>query len=57
VTLLALTAKGTEFRERAIAALHEPPPEFDALDGDELEQLATLLGKVAATPSAEPARG
>ena len=57
VTLIALTAKGAEFRERALAALHEPPPEFNALDRDELEQLATLLGKGAATPSPEPARG
>jgi DNA-binding MarR family transcriptional regulator len=57
VTLLALTTKGAEFRERAIAALHEPPPEFDALDDDELEQLATLLGKAADAPNPEPARG
>jgi DNA-binding MarR family transcriptional regulator len=49
VTLIALTGKGAELRERALAALHEPPPEFDALDGDELEQLATLLGKATAT--------
>jgi len=48
VTLIALTTTGAEIRERALAALHEPPPEFDALDRDELEQLATLLGKAAA---------
>ena len=49
VTLIALTEKGVEFRERALAALHEPPDEFDALDRDELDQLATLLGKVTAS--------
>jgi DNA-binding MarR family transcriptional regulator len=47
VTLIALTAKGAKFRDRALAALHEPPAEFGALDRDELDQLATLLAKVA----------
>ena len=47
VTLIALTDEGAEFRDRALAALHEPPEEFGALDRDELDQLATLLGKVA----------
>jgi MarR family transcriptional regulator, organic hydroperoxide resistance regulator len=49
VTLIALTGKGAELRERALAAIHEPPPEFDALDRRELEQLAGLLGKALAT--------
>jgi len=48
VTLLALTAKGVALRERALAAIHEPPPELDALDRRELEQLAALLGKATA---------
>ena len=47
VTLIALTDKGAKFRDRALAALHEPPAEFGALDRDELDQLATLLAKVA----------
>jgi DNA-binding MarR family transcriptional regulator len=47
VTLIALTDKGARFRDRALAALHEPPAEFGALDRDELDQLATLLAKVA----------
>jgi DNA-binding MarR family transcriptional regulator len=49
VTLIALTDKGVEFRDSALAALHEPPAEFDALDRDELDQLAKLLGKVTAS--------
>jgi DNA-binding MarR family transcriptional regulator len=48
VTLIAVTEKGAELRERALAALHEPPPEFDALDRDEVDQLATLLAKATA---------
>jgi DNA-binding MarR family transcriptional regulator len=48
VTLIALTEQGTEFRERALTALHRPPPEFDVLDRDEIEQLAALLGKATA---------
>ncbi len=47
VTLIALTAAGAKLRGRALAALHEPPAEFGALDRDELDQLATLLAKVA----------
>lgn len=48
VTLIALTGKGAEVRERAVAAIQEPPPEFEALDGRELAQLAALLGKLTA---------
>jgi DNA-binding MarR family transcriptional regulator len=48
VTLIAVTEKGAELRGRALAALHEPPPEFDALDRDEIDQLATLLAKATA---------
>lgn len=55
VTLIALTGEGEKLRERALAALHEPPPEFDALDGAELEQLATLLDKATAVGSAPAA--
>ena len=57
VTLIALTAKGVELRERALSALHEPPPEFGALDRDELEQLAMLLDKATAIPAPELAQG
>ena len=45
VTLIALTDKGAETRERALAALYEPPPELTALDPGELEQLARILAK------------
>jgi len=49
VTLIALTDAGAEFRERAIAAIHEPPPELQNLDRSELEQLSALLAKATAT--------
>jgi DNA-binding MarR family transcriptional regulator len=48
VTLITLTEKGVGFREQALAALHEPPPEFEALSAAELEQLAALLAKATA---------
>ncbi|MCB0874743.1 MAG: MarR family transcriptional regulator [Solirubrobacterales bacterium] len=55
VTLIALTEKGDGVRNDALAALLEPPPEFAALDPDEVEQLAALLAKAtAAEPSAVP---
>ena len=52
VTLLALTDKGAGWRDEALAALHEPPPELAALDPDELEQLAALLAKATSAPVA-----
>jgi len=51
VTLITLTEKGIGFREQALAALHEPPPEFEALSAAELEQLAALLAKATAWES------
>jgi DNA-binding MarR family transcriptional regulator len=48
VTLIALTDEGADFRDQALAALLEPPPELAALEPDEIEQLATLLGKATA---------
>jgi DNA-binding MarR family transcriptional regulator len=52
VTLIALTAKGAQARGRALAAIEEPPPEFDVLERRELEQLSALLAK--ATRASEP---
>ena len=52
VTLIALTDKGVALRAEALEALYEPPPEFAALDEDELEQLSELLQKALATTEA-----
>jgi DNA-binding MarR family transcriptional regulator len=49
VTLIALTDKGAALRVQALEALYEPPPEFAALDDEELEQLSKLLEKTLAT--------
>ncbi len=51
VTLIALTDKGAAMREQALEALYEPPPEFAALDEQELEQLSRLLQKALEAPS------
>lgn len=53
VTLIALTDKGAALRDEALAALYEPPPEFAALDQQELEQLSELLQKTLAVAEAQ----
>ena len=49
VTLVALTTAGKELRERILERLYEPPEEFSSLTDDELDQLALLLAKAAAS--------
>jgi DNA-binding MarR family transcriptional regulator len=45
VTLVALTSKGAALREQAVELIYKPPAEFDALEPEELRQLAKLLEK------------
>jgi DNA-binding MarR family transcriptional regulator len=49
VRTVALLPAGIEVRAQIEAKLYEAPPEFEALDADELDTLCRLLRKVAPT--------
>jgi DNA-binding MarR family transcriptional regulator len=46
VKLVVLTRKGQRTRAQLEAEFHEPPPEFNALDRQDLEALERILGKL-----------
>jgi DNA-binding MarR family transcriptional regulator len=52
VRTVVLTSEGERVRERIEARLYEPPPQFAALDPQELDALLRILRKVA--PATEP---
>ncbi|MFL5578523.1 MAG: MarR family winged helix-turn-helix transcriptional regulator [Gemmatimonadaceae bacterium] len=48
VKLVVLTARGVKTRNEILRAFHEPPAELLALDRQELQVLAEVLGKLEA---------
>jgi DNA-binding MarR family transcriptional regulator len=58
VKLVALTPKGARTRSSLLHDFHRPPPDFDALDLDDLRALERILAKLAAvdTQSGEEER-
>ena len=51
VKLVILTRKGNRARAELLKEFHQPPPEFAALDREDLEALHRLLTKLAPTDS------
>lgn len=54
VKLVVLTPKGERTRAELLAEFHRPPPEFAALDREDLERLERILTRLAAAPPAPP---
>ena len=59
VKLVVLTPKGRRTREALLDEFHQPPPDFERLDREDLEALERVLAKLtmASSPGGPPARG
>lgn len=53
VKLVALTRKGEKTRAELWQEFHQPPPEFAALDREDLEALEEIIAKLTPAPSAK----
>ena len=52
--LVVLTRKGNNTRSELLKEFHQPPPEFAALDREDLEAIDRVLAKMSPTRSARP---
>jgi DNA-binding MarR family transcriptional regulator len=51
VKLVVLTPKGQRTKKQLASEFHEPPPEFAALDRQDLDALERILAKLAPQPA------
>jgi DNA-binding MarR family transcriptional regulator len=54
IKLVVLTRKGNNTRSELLKEFHQPPPEFAALDREDLEALDRVLAKMSPTRGARP---